>query len=164
MEANGHSVLIPLTNGGNAIVDASDAALMSAYRWHWIDNSGIRYAVDGKTRMHRVILRAKAGTIIDHANGDGLDNRRCNIRFASTAQNAMNKRKNRGQYTSIYKGVHLRKDTGRWRAWIERNNVREIIGNFKHEIDAALAYDERAKELFGEFARLNFIPTPSPHP
>jgi len=99
---------------------------------------------------------------VDHINGDTLDNRRANLRVVTKEQNNMNRRKRKG-CSSKYKGVSLDRDHGRalWKAYIGGKSTggkRIILGRFKKERDAALAYNEAAKELFGQYAKLNVVP------
>jgi hypothetical protein len=94
--------------------------------------------------------------LTDHINGDGLDNRRTNLRQATPTQNNANCGI-RGHNTSGYKGVSLRPDRGnRWRATIRIHGLQYFLGLFDDVEDAARAYDAAALELFGDFARLNF--------
>lgn len=161
---------IKLTKGFEAIVDDQDYALVTSYgEWHvQIKPNGKKYAIglsynsEGKPstrRMHRVILGAKKGQIVDHINSDGLDNRRKNLRITDDVGNCRNRRTTSNR--SGYKGVNLlyrRKDGGeKWAARICRGNrVVETIGYFSSAESAARAYDEAAKEYFGEFASFNF--------
>jgi hypothetical protein len=105
-------------------------------------------------RLHRFLMDAPEGTQVDHINGDGLDNRRCNLRFATQAQNQANQRSARGS-SSMFKGVGWFKQTKRWVARIKKDKKEYHLGYFDDEIKAAEAYDIKAKELFGEFAKLN---------
>lgn len=114
-----------------------------------------------KLYMHREIVRPPNGFLVDHLNGDTLDNRRSNLRLATYTQNRYNMN---GFGSSSYMGVS--RDGSRWRARITRtldDGSREYLfsANFETEIEAARAYDEAARNLFGEFARLNF-PEPEP--
>jgi len=104
-------------------------------------------------RMHRFILSAKAGDLVDHRDGDGLNNQKVNLRLATTAQNGRNQRR-RADNRSGFKGVKA--NGSKWMARIRANNQRIFIGNFSTKEDAARAYDAVARLLFGEFARLNF--------
>jgi len=95
------------------------------------------------------------GWEVDHANHDGLDNRRANLRLATRSQNIANQRKKRG--ASSYKGVYRLRDCNRWGAQIYRNGSKRHLGTFKDEVDAALAYDCALLEASGPFAKLNFL-------
>jgi len=105
--------------------------------------------------MHRVIMKAARGSQIDHKNGNGLDNRRSNLRFANVQQNRMNSKK-QNRFSSRYKGVHYYKHARQWKAQIRYNGIQLYLGYYRVETDAAKVYDQKAKKLFGEFARLNF--------
>ena len=101
--------------------------------------------------LHQLVLGHNA----DHVNGNGLDNRRENLRPATAGQQAANKRKRRDATSSIYKGLS-RTPTGRWAVLCGPASTNRYVGTFDNEIDAARAYDRRARQVFGEFARLNF--------
>lgn len=105
--------------------------------------------------MHRAIMRTPQGKQIDHRNHDGLDNRRCNLRECSHIENMRNQLPQKTG-TSRYKGVHWEKERGKWRAQIKHTCKQMRLGRYASEKDAAKAYDKKAKELFGEFAYLNF--------
>jgi hypothetical protein len=117
--------------------------------------------------MHREILGLNHGdrSLVDHRNGNTLDNRRCNLRLATRAQNVFNTAKRKAKATSKYKGVTWSKQAssngtkydGKWRAQIRHNSKLIHIGMFTNELEAARAYNSKAKELFGEFARLNDV-------
>ena len=100
-------------------------------------------------------MNAPAGMQIDHINGNGLDNRKVNLRLCNSSQNQRNARK-RKSGTSRFKGVDWHKESKKWRARICVNRKRIHIGRYKSEFEAAQAYDKKAIELFGEFASLNF--------
>lgn len=104
--------------------------------------------------LHRVIMNAPPGVEVDHINGDTLDNRRCNLRFATSTQQKCNQRPRGG--TSKYKGVGWHKRDRKWRAQITYHGKQISLGYFDGELGAAFAYDVAARILFGEFARLNF--------
>jgi len=92
--------------------------------------------------------------VIDHINGNGLDNRRANLRLATVAQNAWNSKKRNPR--SGYKGVWFAADKGLWRASIVCHGRRIHLGYFKDKMAAARAYDAAARKYYKEFARLNF--------
>jgi hypothetical protein len=155
-----------LESGHEIKIDAADVPLLFGYRWVAIKSPGrdVYYAqashqTGGKVRiihMHRLLLQPGQKQLVDHINGDGLDNRRCNLRIANHAQNTMNSRL-RSDNTSGYRGITYRKDSGKWQAVIHAAGERRRLGCFNTKEEAALAYNEGARAVFGEFARLNVI-------
>lgn len=149
---------IPLTHGYVAIVDAADYARLSCDKWHASVRKGLVYAVAksgrNKIYMHRVIMGAKRGECVDHINNNGIDNRRSNLRFATHSQNMANARFEKG--TSGYRGVAWSRDQGKWKAKIKNHGRHINLGTFTDAADAARAYDAKALEIYGDFARLNF--------
>jgi len=105
--------------------------------------------------MHRLILNPPAGITIDHINGNGLDNRRENLRLAGRGQNQCNRGK-QSNNTSGFKGVTWHKNLNKWEAGISISGKRYHVGFYKTPEAAARAYDDAAKKYHGEFARLNF--------
>ena len=106
-------------------------------------------------KLHQLIMQPPKGMVVDHINHCGTDNRRENLRVCSKHENNMGRNKN-AKGSSRYKGVTLHKQTNKWRAQFQVNKKRVGIGYFTSEEEAARAYDSKAKELFGEFAFLNF--------
>lgn len=100
----------------------------------------------------------REGLIVDHINGNKLDNRKENLRFVTPQQNVHNKRKTIQDTSSKYKGVSWNKRRKGWLAYIMVNGKREVIGLFSNEESAANAYNHYAKKYFGEYARLNDVP------
>lgn len=166
-------IVIPLNQGYVALVDDADSDLSN---FSWYVNKGQNRPVVYATRvvppkrnksesMHRVILQRILGRslkpeeLTDHINSDGLDNRRSNLRLASSSQNHYNRRKLgllKGSPTSSqYKGVRWESDRQKWRVDIRINGKKKYLGRFVSEIDAALAYNSAAMAAFGEYARLN---------
>jgi hypothetical protein len=150
---------IVLSNGMTAKVDGKDFELVNQYNWYLAKQAHRLYAaawIEGKgVSMHRLILGHEAGQLdIDHRNGDGLDNRRENLRVATRSQNSANGRKQKGT-SSKYKGVCVTKQ-GYIKAYVMHLYRRIHLGYFPTEEDAARAYDEAARKYFGEFARVNF--------
>ena len=151
---------IKLSWGKWAIVDADDYERVSMYRWLAVEDGRCWYAKtlrrDGmRISMHRLILDAPKGLFVDHIDHDGLNNRKSNLRLCTRKQNRRNRRPKPG-CTSKYKGVHWCKGRNKFRANIYLNKKAIHLGYFHDEIAAAKAYDKKAKELFGEFAYLNF--------
>ena len=109
-----------------------------------------------QVEMHRQILNTPEGVLVDHINHNGLDNRRANLRLVTIEQNSWNKRKQRGNCTSKYKGVSWHKMSRRWHARIVYKQKWISIGYFDDEQSAAKAYDNKAKQLFKNYAVLNF--------
>jgi len=149
---------IPLTQGKVTIVDAEDYKRLSKDKWYAANTGGKFYACRSiKQRtisMHREIMGEPKGMFVDHIDGNGLNNRRSNLRVCTPAQNVQNRRCMGG--SSGYKGVSFIKRDNKWKAEITLNRRRIHIGHFADEISAAKAYDRKAAELFGEFAYLNF--------
>jgi hypothetical protein len=109
--------------------------------------------------MHREILNASDGMECDHINHNGLDNRKVNLRLCTHQQNCFNK-KPQPNNTSKYKGVAWNDESKKWQASIMHNGRKIHIGYYDYEADAAIAYDDYAAELFGEFAYLNHTHRP----
>ncbi len=112
--------------------------------------------------MHREILKCPKEMVIDHINHNGLDNRRVNLRMVTAQQNSWNVKKPRGKFSSKYKGVSFDKRSKKWTAAIFYKGKRIYIGQFDDEETAGRAYDLKAKELFKEYACLNFKETLEP--
>lgn len=109
--------------------------------------------------MHRILMDAPESFCVDHINGNGLDNRKQNLRLCSTSENAKNKRKTDRKKSSHYKGVY--KFDGyknkKWIAKIILDGESKWLGNFREEAAAAVAYNFAAEKYFGEFAKFNVI-------
>lgn len=151
---------IPLTRGKVAIVDAEDYDRVMQHKWHvQIYPTTCRARNSNNVYMHRLILNAMPHETIDHRDGDALNNRKSNLRRATLAGNNQNARI-RKDNSSGFKGVQIAsgngKRTGKWKATIRFNGKTLHLGIFERAEDAAYAYDQRARELFGEFAHLNF--------
>jgi hypothetical protein len=160
-----NSKSIPLSQGTFAIVDEVDFKRVNQFKWYAHKRKEGRnyYAQRNITRpdgsktiqnLQDFIMEPPDGILVDHKNHNGLDNRKRNLRFCTIAQNAQNKRKMRRKCMSAYKGVSW--NDGKWVAHIGARRTRAYLGRFVNEIDAALAYDEAARQRFGEFALVNF--------
>jgi hypothetical protein len=149
---------IPLTRGLYAIVDKADYEWLSRYRWCTLGAGERPYACrreNGKTiYMHREILQAPPDLCVDHIHGFTLDNRRANLRTCTHSENMRNRKGNSGR--DLPKGVTWQSHCNKYRAGIAIDGKPMHIGYYDDPIEAARAYDRKAIELFGEFARLNF--------
>jgi len=165
---------IKLTQDQWALVDDEDYDCLNEHRWCAQKHVTKKFYVvrssprDSNVKrkhiyMHRVITNAPKGMDVDHINGNPLDNRKDNLRVCTRQQNCMNRRQ-RSDNKSGYKGVRYMKKnknminerSNPWRAQIMFNQDQVYLGNYKTEQEAARAYDQKAIELFGEFAQLNF--------
>jgi hypothetical protein len=151
---------IELTNGGLAQVDEADIELIACHKWRRLTAAKTYHYVATTTRspvilLHRFLMRAQKGLVVDHINGDTLDNRRGNLRVCTHAENMRNKRIASNSQNQ-YKGVARAKK--RWSAQIgsSRSGGRTHVGLFKTQEEAAAAYDIAAVLRYGEFACLNF--------
>jgi hypothetical protein len=146
---------IALGDGYYAYVDAVDHQWLSRYKWHMQGGYAIRYEKKKLIFMHRQIMQPPKGKIVDHKNRNRLDNTRENLRICTHGENTQNAGKIQGTF-SRFKGVSYRKERDKYFAQIYHHNEQFYLGLFDKETDAARAYDRRAIELFGEFARVNF--------
>ncbi len=151
---------IPLTQGVVALVDDEDYERLVGYRWFTLRGTraihAARHSAERRTiYMHQDILGVRPGYQVDHVNGDGVDNRRANLRWATRTQQRHNQPCYRNSHSGL-KGVQLVERTKRWRARITYGGQTRHLGTFVSPVDAARAYDARAREVFGVFARLNF--------
>jgi hypothetical protein len=147
-------------NRGVVIVDNEDYEELSKYKWSlhgcYEHNKYAYRKINGKSvMMHRVIMNPPSNMVIDHINGNGLDNRKANLRICTATQNKANNFSHLKGKLSKYKGVSL--DHGLWIASIVNGNKKIRLGWFRDEKDAAMAYNEAASKYRGEFARLNII-------
>jgi hypothetical protein len=162
---------IPLTQGQVALVDDADYEELSKYKWQAIRDRhsqgfyAARFDTVGKPingkkqrkmiQMHRAIMGAVLGEKVDHIHHNTLDNRRPELRKCTNAENQQNSQKRHG-CISQFKGVTWHKGHRSWYVEVQKGSYRYRRGGFPSERDAALAYDAKARELFGEFALTNF--------
>jgi len=156
---------ISLTKGKVVIIDNEDYEWLNQWKWCYVEASrgtsdGYAYRgvwQNGKNKailMHRLIMDVPDDLQVDHIDGNGLNNRRSNLRLATASQQAANR--NRWKSPRPFRGVRWVAKKKKWRAEISVDGKSQHIGYFHDPILAALAYDERAIERFGEFARPNF--------
>ena len=151
---------------GYVIVDDEDFERLNKYSWclfsssrHFINYASRGIRKNGKTKgvsMHRFILNAPKGMEVDHINGNGLDNRKENIRICSHAENMRNQKMRKNNISGL-RGVCWDKKKKEWGANIYLNYKQIRLGSFSDMKDAALAYNEAAKKYHGAFACLNVL-------
>jgi len=156
---------IILTQGKVAIVDDEDFEYLN--QWKWFANlKGKKFYVgrnismfNGKQTkicMHRFIMNPEKGMVIDHLDGNSLNNQKNNLRICTQAENNRNRNFNINN-TSGFKGVYWHKISSKWMAYIRINKKRLYLGIYTDPIDAARSYNEAALKYHGEFANLNKI-------
>ena len=156
---------IQLTQGKVALVDDSDFEYLNQFKWH-VNKQGNTYYVIRYKRtllkkrvyesMHRLIMKPDKGFVIDHLDGNGLNNQRNNIRICTVSQNSMNRNKT-VKNKSGFKGVIWWERNSTWKAEIRLNKKKIYLGYYENIIDAAKAYNDGAIKYHGEFANLNKI-------
>lgn len=109
--------------------------------------------------LHRFIMGCPKNMVVDHINGNTLDNRKQNLRICTKLQNQYNQKKHKGKSHSKYKGVTFRKElkSKPWEAFIYKDRKSKRLGYFITEKEAALAYNEAAIKCYGQFSKLNEI-------
>lgn len=158
--------IIPLTKGKVTLVDDDDFEYLNQWTWFTVESHKTFYAVrtDYPTPskgvriwMHKEILRLNDPNLyVDHIDRNGLNNQRSNLREATRSKNMVN-RSNFINSKSKFKGVSWDSQRNRWKVYVVNDGVKNFVGRFKSETEAALAYNEACKKIHGEFACLNLI-------
>lgn len=156
---------IQLTQGKVALVDDEDFEYLNQWKWY-ANKLNVKFYARRNVRinkknagyllMHRFIMNPDIGLVVDHINGNTLDNRKCNLRICTYSGNRWNSFKTIDN-KSGYKGVHWHKLGKKWKATIEINKTKHYLGLFHNIKQAAKAYNEAAIKFHGEFAKLNEI-------
>ena len=158
---------IQITKGQTALIDDEDYEKISPFQWccHGDGYAARGYHENGKLvilKMHHAVFgKPPAGYVVDHINGNRLDNRKCNLRFVTVQQNCFNSKKKKSPASaanpSPYKGVTWRNDRSKWRSCITVGGQRLYLGLFETAQEAALAYNVAALKYHGEYAKLNEV-------
>lgn len=139
---------------GRAIIDLEDINKVKDYKWHL---NSVGYVYNNKVGLlHRFLMNPSNDKVIDHKNGNPLDNRKSNLRICSIQQNNMNVPKQKGDTTSQFKGVCFNKQNKKWQVQICINGKNKHIGYYDAELDASIEYDKKALLHFGVYACTNF--------
>lgn len=152
---------IKLTNDrGVALVDDEDYEMLSQYKWrlndrYIITNIKINNKWTNKS-IHRLIMNEPKEMYVDHIDHNSLNNQKFNLRIVTNSQNQMNRKKFKIS-SSNFKGVCWYKRDKKWRAYITINKKNYYLGAFKDEVNAAIAYNNKAMELHGKYANLNEV-------
>lgn len=138
-------------------IDDDDYEKIKTYRWHALKHPNgfyIQTTINRKTiRLHRFLMDFPPGMDIDHIDGNTLNNKKCNLRICSRARNCQNS-KTCSRNTSGHRGVYWDSSRNKWRVQIQCLNKTERVGRFLNITDAIDAYTKRAKELFGEYYKM----------
>lgn len=151
---------IRVTRGGaHTYLDDEDYHRAKDFHWHKTKNGYVAGTVleDGvrkRVYLHRWLMNAQPGQLVDHIDGNPLNNRRRNLRLVTRSQNQANRRRNANS-RSRYKGVTWHKHKKKWLARIQVEGRRITIGYFDTPLLAAHMYDAFARSHFGEYARTN---------
>ena len=159
-------IVIFEVSGATVLVDDEDAPLLSRYTWKIKPSKRSNGYLSSSTRkngksismyFHRIVLGVTGNEIVDHINGDTLDNRKANLRITTSQGNNRNmKKKIMINKTSRFKGPSLK--TGKWEVCIRHSGKQHYLGRYKTEEEAAYVYDMASLEHHGEFGRRNFLP------
>lgn len=146
--------IIKLSTGENVMVDDSDYDYLM--NWKWYPSGGYAISGEGRIKMHRLIMKAKDGQLVDHIDRNKLNNTRSNLRIVNKCENIHNQKK-RDNTANRFKGVTFVKRLGLWQARCRMNLGDHFLGYFTSEMSAAYAYNKKALEL-SDCALVNELP------
>jgi hypothetical protein len=180
---------IKLSGDDVTVVDDEDYDWLMKYSWHSVKHdkelkrNRLRRRIEARTTyrvdlpdgrysfcpvsMHRLIMNAKPGDVVDHINGNPLDNRKENLRLVTNQQNSWNSRGAKtfngkptsSRFKGVYKKICKYRGEPRYEYWVAKigyNGREYTVGHFNDEVEAACMYDLAAQNYFGDYARLNF--------
>lgn len=158
-------VEIELCDGSVVLVDKEDESIVTGHKWRYRTSGGkgrpnpyvIATVMCKQAYLHRLVMKAERGQIVDHINRNRLDNRKSNLRLVTHTENMRNRGKHKDGFHSVFKGVS-RFASGKWRALIRDGKRQVYLGSFKSEVEAAHAYDIASLEMHGEYGHRNFLP------
>lgn len=145
--------------GHEILVDDHLYPTLSRFKWN-VNNYGYAYhgSGDNKIFMHKELAKILGAELVDHEDRNTLNNQLSNLRPCTQSQNMANRVKyTKSTHSSTYKGVHFCNRSKRWIAKIKLDGKSKYIGAFRTEVEGAVAYNKKAKELFGEFCVLNEV-------
>jgi hypothetical protein len=155
---NQQAITIAIRHNVACLIDEEDLELVSRFIWFADRRKFVAYAKTlsrrVNTTMHRLVMKAKKGQQVDHINGDGLDNRKQNLKLStgsSNQQNAHNKRRSISGYRGVYPSSN-----NKWRTQLTHKKKRYHLGVYETTLEAAIAYDNAADSLYGPFGYRNF--------
>lgn len=148
----GDYMIVHLSGGYECLISKEDYGLVSKRLWHYAPRNGAtsnlrkherKYNQNGHIKMHRLIMDAPAGMVVDHINGNKIDNRRDNLRIATHSQNSIN--------TPSRDMRNIEYRNGSYCVRMRVNNERIYIGNYKYLGDAKIARDDASKKYHGQY-------------
>jgi len=158
VRVHGNTAFVTLTKGYVAIIDADDLEIVNTSNWYASVKPRTVYAIRAVynngtqqiLRLHRIIMKAPFGMEVDHINGNGLDNRKINLRVVSKNENAKNKRMNLNN-SSGFKGVSWSNKRGKWLSQIQHDGTAIYLGCYLSKEEAYEVYCAASEKYHGEF-------------
>ncbi len=150
-------MVVKSNTGEEILIDDEDYEKIIKYKWYCYNS---KYPMTSKgISIHRLIIDCTDDKVVDHINGNSLDNRKSNLRVCFHKENIRNQKKHNRKIkcSSNYKGVCWDSKNNKWEAYITFNYKKIKLGRHLKEKDAAEAYNDAAIKYFGEFARLNKV-------